>query len=57
MLVYRSIITSTNVPDESKVVEPFSRADVLYNKSVDKLAIKFEDNKDKGCLKSQILVH
>ena len=36
-------------PDDTDVAKPFSRADILFNQSVDKLAILFEEAKgEKG---------
>ena len=46
---FRSLFSSDE-PDETHVAKPFSRADILFNQSVDKLAILFEENKgEKGC--------
>lgn len=45
--IFRSIFSS-GVSDESETVEPFSRADILYNRSVDKLAVMFETGTETG---------
>ena len=38
----RSIFSSDAPEEESQTVEPFARADILYNRNVDKIAAKFE---------------
>ena len=43
----RSIFASDATPEEeSQTVEPFARADILYNRNVDKIAAKFETSDD-----------
>ena len=43
----RSIFSSDATPEEeSETVEPFARADILYNRNVDKIAARFETTDD-----------
>ena len=42
---------STSLDQESETVDPFSRADVLYNQSVDKIAALFDTDKYEGSTK------
>ena len=47
---FRSLFSSVEPDETDDVAKPFSRADILFNQSVDKLAILFEENKgEKGC--------
>ena len=41
LFCYRSIF-QTDGADEGEIVQPFSRADILYNRNVDQLATHFD---------------
>ena len=51
LCIFRSLLPSTSLDQESETVEPFSRADVLYNQSVDKIAELFDTDKYEGSTK------
>ena len=50
--LYRSLLPSTSPDQESETVDPFSRADVLYNQSVDKIAALFDADKYEGIVQN-----